>query len=205
MHAARMDADPTDAMMVELGFKVGDAITHAKREKDAVEQVFAIEAMKDGVIKLVDVKMKKPAPSAELISFQSKQWKIVSQKQGTWHVYKEAYAHHGSTSVLQNIVKSAAALAVHAAWEHESLESDELKVLDGSKGVMACKSFGVNSMTLSPNSQNFQIKEVKPSDHVVVWQSWLVSGINSYKRQEILGPRIVSSHEHKARVEQERS
>ena len=169
VHAVRVEADPTAAIMSELGFTVGDTINLVK-DKDEVK-CFAIEAMKDGVIKLVDVKLKKPAPPAQLADFQSKKWRVNKSKKGVWHMYKEGYAQHNANAVLQNLVKSAAALAVYAAWDSETLQSDEVKVLEGAKGVMACKHFGVGTMVLAPNSQNVNLREIKNKESPALYSN----------------------------------
>lgn len=161
----RVDADLTEAIMIELGFKVDDCIVAVKKEQDQDEHTFKIESMSNGIIKLTNQTLKKPGPSAELSSFQQKQWKHASKSKGSLQVYKEEYSQHNATFLVMNVIKSASLLAIYQAWNEETLQSGEVEVVIEAKGVIAKEKWGANELTLSPNSHTVSMKELKPTEN----------------------------------------
>ena len=187
---ARTEGDLTQVMMQELGFQIGDIVEATKvggRSKAQIDDKdpkprFVIQAMADGKIEVVHAESLTAAPSLMMTAFQYKAWKVVRGKGATavYHTYKEEYAQHSIPGVLQNLVKSAATIAIFEAWNEDTLETDQVKVNENGKEVIACDSFAINKLVLAPNSHTVSLKlKETPLTPVAYSKSGLYLGSSS--------------------------
>ena len=164
--SSRLAEDLTESLMSELGFMVGSTIQASKKPKTGAHTMYTIESMANGIIKVIDTALKKPAPGVPIKEFQDKAWKIVVSKDsnGGTITYNEEHSQHAVTSIIQNVIKAQCTLKLYEAWDSETLESGYVDVVVGHKGVVAKKDFKTNELVLAPNSHNVSVRELKHNE-----------------------------------------
>ena len=148
--------DITPNMMRELGFKVDDTITPSKKEKGTVITKLRITSIMNGKISVVDESLKQPGTPIDLVEFQTKKWKHLAVVEDEWREYSVTHSKHDTAASHQKIVTCAAIVAIHNAWQEETLESNEIKFLMP-RPVAANKTFKANDLVLSPGSQSVSL------------------------------------------------
>jgi len=170
----RSNEDITSQMMLELGFRTGDQVTLAKKEKSAKIVVYTIDSMVNGTIKLVNEASLPKGVEANLAEFQKKTWKQFSAapiKECEWHIYDEAHNHHSSKGMVESFIKASALIAVYKSWEEETLESKGVNVSLQPREVKANQNYNAGALVLSPNSSSIVIREIAENAQTVVYGS----------------------------------
>lgn len=163
---ARSSDDITSQMMSELGFALGDVVSVAKREKGVEPQLFNISKMENGTIHLSDAKDDKINESRDLAEFQQKKWRNVPKAAdtGVLHSYEEKYCQHWSTANMMSMVKSSVVIAIHSAWNDETLVDGDVQMSLTPKAVYAMAKYNVGALVMSPNTQSVSIKEIRENE-----------------------------------------
>ena len=167
----RMSEDVTVQMMMELGFKINDTICAMKKEKDAEVQTLRINKMEHGKINLLNVIIEMPEVQIDLSEFQQKKWKHITNNvdNTVWYGYVEENCHHFSTSNMQNIVRSSAVIALHNAWNEETLVANGVQMTTAPRAVVSLEKFSVGALVLAPNTQSVSMKELKDNDQTQMY------------------------------------